>query len=105
VRRTERTTPHRRVLRRSRCPPRAAHLGSPVATVAGAHLGASTPNCYSLEFCGGDAEWWADLVDRTGEDGPIIESGHVTLPEGPGLGIEITDDARKYVGEEWEFVF
>jgi len=86
--------------------PLAPHnLGSPVATVAGTHLGASIQNFYSLEYRGGDAPWWEDVVARTGESGPILEGGEIALPEGPGLGIEITDDAAAYLLDGSEFVF
>lgn len=86
--------------------PLAPHnLGSPVATVAGAHSGASIPNFYSVEFRGGDAPWWESLVTRTGEEGPLVTEGRLDVPEGPGLGIEFTDDAREYVATEWDFVF
>ena len=85
--------------------PLAPHnLGSPVATVAGAHLGASIPNFYSLEFRGGDAPWWESLVERTGENGPVVAEGHLDVPEGPGLGIEFTDEASEHVAEGWEYV-
>lgn len=88
--------------------PLAPHnLGSPVSTVAGAHLGASIPNFYSLEYRGGDAPWWEDVVTRTGdgEDGPVLADGEIALPEGPGLGIEVTDEAAEYVTDGTEFVF
>lgn len=55
-------------------------------------------------FRGGDAPWWESLVERTGEDGPVVADGHLDLPEGPGPGIEFTDEAREHVASEWEFV-
>lgn len=86
--------------------PLAPHnLGSPVSTIAGVHLGASVQNFFSLEFRGGDAAWWDDLVSRTEEDGPLIEDGAITLPDGPGLGIRMTDEAREYVMPGSEFIF
>ncbi|MFB6312173.1 MAG: mandelate racemase/muconate lactonizing enzyme family protein [Salinirussus sp.] len=86
--------------------PLAPHnLGSPVATIAGAHLGAAIQNFYALEFRGGDAPWWAALVEKTHGDGPLIEGGKIDVPEGPGLGIEITPEAAEYVLEESAFVF
>ena len=85
--------------------PLAPHnLGSPVATVAGAHLGASIQNFYSLEFRGGDAPWWNEITRRTGEDGPILEAGRITVPEGPGLGIEFTSAVEEYVQDGFENV-
>jgi L-alanine-DL-glutamate epimerase-like enolase superfamily enzyme len=73
--------------------PMAPHnLASPVGTVAGVHVSASIPNFYSLEYRGGDAPWWEDVVVRTDRDAPILEGGTIDLPEGPGLGIEVDPD-------------
>ncbi len=70
--------------------PLAVHnICSPVATVAAAHAAASVPNFVALEYHAFDVPWWEDLVERTGESGPVIEDGRIDLPEGPGLGIEI----------------
>ena len=86
--------------------PLAPHnLGSPVATVAGAHFAAATPNVTSMEFRGGDAPWWEDVVERTDGNAPIRSGGELVVPEGPGLGIEIADAAADYVLPDGEFVF
>lgn len=85
--------------------PLAPHnLGSPIATVAGAHLCAAVPNVYSLEYRGGDAPWWEAVVERTGETGDVVADGTVSLPNGPGLGVDLTDEAREYVAEGSECV-
>ncbi len=85
--------------------PLAPHnLGSPIATVAGAHLCAAVPNVYSLEYRGGDAPWWEEVVERTGESGDIVAEGTVALPNGPGLGVELADAARDYVAEDAAFL-
>jgi L-alanine-DL-glutamate epimerase-like enolase superfamily enzyme len=34
--------------------------------------------------------WWADLLER---DRPIIEDGHIEVPTGPGLGVELDEAA------------
>lgn len=68
------------------------NLTSPVGTVAAVHVCASIPNAYYLEYRGGDAPWWGDVVTRTGSDAPILQDGSVDLPEGPGLGVEIDTD-------------
>jgi L-alanine-DL-glutamate epimerase-like enolase superfamily enzyme len=78
----------------------AHNICSPVATVAAAHAAASVPNFVALEYHAFDVPWWEDLVDRTGESGDIIEDGEVSLPEGPGFGIEVNwDVAREYMIE------
>jgi len=86
--------------------PLAPHnLGSPVATVAGAHLAASIENFYSLEFRGGDAPWWSDIVTRTCGSDPILEGGTIDVPEGPGLGIDITDEIDEHLADGSSNVF
>lgn len=87
--------------------PMAPHnLTSPVGTVAGAHAGASIPNFYSLEYRGGDAPWWEDIVTRTDCDSPILNKGSIDLPEGPGLGIELNpNEVRDRLTQESEYVF
>lgn len=87
--------------------PMAPHnLASPVGTVAGVHAAASIPNFYSLEFRGGDAPWWDDVVVRTGEVGPIFADGRIDLPEGPGLGIEVNPDlVTERLTAESEYIF
>ena len=45
-----------------------------------------------------DIPWWEDLV--TGLDKPLIQDGAFTVPEKPGLGIELNDEVvRKYLRE------
>nr|WP_246023035.1 enolase C-terminal domain-like protein [Halosimplex halophilum] len=81
----------------------AHNIQGPVGTVAAAHAAASVPNFVALEYHAFDVPWFEDLVDRTGEDGDVIEDGQIDLPEGPGLGIEIDFDvAEQYLlpGEE-----
>lgn len=73
--------------------PLAPHnIASPVGTIGGAHAMAAIPNVIALEFHARDVPWWDDLVTRTGESGPVIEDGTITIPEGPGLGIELNKD-------------
>lgn len=81
--------------------PLAPHnIASPVGTVAGVHAAAAVPNVIALEYHARDVPWWESLVTRTGEDGPIIENGAVSLPEGPGLGIELDHElAREHLVE------
>ncbi len=87
--------------------PMAPHnLASPVGTIAGVHFAASIPNFYSLEYRGGDAPWWDGTVVRTGESGPILSEGSISLPEGPGLGIEVNPDVvLDRLTEESEYIF
>jgi len=63
------------------------NVASPVATMAGAHLGASIPNALALEFHSYQLEWWEDLVEEV-----LIEDGYITVPERPGLGVTLDLD-------------
>ncbi|QCS44952.1 mandelate racemase/muconate lactonizing enzyme family protein [Natrinema versiforme] len=65
------------------------NIGSPVATMAGVHVGASVPNFLGLEFHARDVPWWDDLVDT---DEPLIRNGYIDVPDDPGLGIELDWD-------------
>ncbi|WP_409348386.1 mandelate racemase/muconate lactonizing enzyme family protein [Natronorarus salvus] len=65
------------------------NIGSPVATMAGVHVGATVPNFLALEFHARDVPWWDDLVVS---DEPLIENGYIQVPDEPGLGIELDWD-------------
>lgn len=86
--------------------PMAPHnISSPIGTVAGVHAGASIPNFLALEYHAYDVPWWADLVTRTDDKDALIDEGHVVVPEGPGLGIEINPDvAEEYLTEDTDLI-
>ena len=49
-----------------------------------------------LEHHAVDKKDWENLV--TGFDGPIVQGGYVTVPEKPGLGVELNEDVvKKYL--------
>ena len=63
----------------------ALHMAAtPIATMAAAHIGAATSNFLVLEHHAADVPFWSDLV--TGLPNPIIEDGHIAMPDAPGLG-------------------
>ena len=71
------------------------NISSPVGTLASAHFCATIPNFLVLEFHASDVPFWNDLVD--GIPKPIIEKGHIRVPDGPGLGVRLNEEvARKY---------
>jgi L-alanine-DL-glutamate epimerase-like enolase superfamily enzyme len=72
----------------------AIHMAeSPVAGFAAVHCAAATENFIALEHHFVDLGWWDDLV--TGVEKPIIQNGYIKVPEGPGLGIELNEEAVK----------
>lgn len=65
---------------------------SPIGTLASCHVCASIPNFLVLEWHWLDRPWWDEMVT----DGrSIIENGHIALPEGPGLGVELNEDTAR----------
>jgi L-alanine-DL-glutamate epimerase-like enolase superfamily enzyme len=70
--------------------PVAAHnVSSPVGTLAACHACASMRNFTVIEFHAQDIEWWDDLLLG---GTPLIQEGYITLPEKPGLGVELNDE-------------
>jgi L-alanine-DL-glutamate epimerase-like enolase superfamily enzyme len=65
----------------------AIHMAeSPIGCMAAVHAAAVMPEVLALEFHSADVPWWSDLVK--GLPNPIVQDGFITVPEGPGLGIE-----------------
>jgi len=74
--------------------PMAMHFaGTPVSCMANVHCAAATQNFLVLEYHSVDVEWWDDLV--TGIAKPIVNKGFIDVPETPGLGIELNEEAVK----------
>lgn len=70
-------------------------IASPIGTIAAAHVAAAVPNFLALEWHGMSVPFWNDLA--LGLDGPVIQNGYLTVPDGPGLGVELNEPlARKY---------
>ena len=68
------------------------NIGSPLGTVAQAHLAAAIPNFGVLEFHGHDVPIWDSLV---GDE--VIRDGFIQMTDAPGLGVELeTKTAKKY---------
>jgi L-alanine-DL-glutamate epimerase-like enolase superfamily enzyme len=67
--------------------------GSPVGCMAAVHLAATLKDFIVMENHAIDMPWWQDLV--TGITKPIVESGYITVPDKPGLGVELNDEAVK----------
>ena len=74
---------------------------SPIGMMASAHLCATVPNFYVLEW------HWIDELDlwkNWVKEGEIIHQGFIAVPDKPGLGVEMNEDvARKaqVAGTPW----
>ena len=67
------------------------NIGSPVQTVANCHVMAAVPNFLVLEFHHLDNPFWAGIVN----EGPLIQEGHIDVPNLPGLGVTLNEDLLK----------
>ena len=65
--------------------------GSPIAFMANLHCAAAIPSLVALEHHGLDLPFWESLV--TGLPEPLLEEGYATVPDKPGLGIDLNLDA------------
>ena len=72
----------------------AMHMaGSPVGLFGSVHCAAATENFLALEHHDVDTPWYDDLVN--GVPKPILKDGFVQVPDGPGFGIELSEEAIK----------
>jgi L-alanine-DL-glutamate epimerase-like enolase superfamily enzyme len=67
--------------------------GTPVSGMANVHCAAATENFLVLENHSLENPSWGDLVD--GIEKPIVNKGFITVPEKPGLGITLNEEAVK----------
>jgi L-alanine-DL-glutamate epimerase-like enolase superfamily enzyme len=67
--------------------------GSPVGCMASVHMAATLKNMLAMENHAVDIPWWGDLVN--GPDKPIVNQGYITVPDTPGLGVELNEAAIK----------
>ena len=73
------------------------HRGGPVGLAAAIHTAASTPNSFSVDVPWGDEQDRAMRRELAGVDFGAPEEGFLPLPTGPGLGVEIDEEAlRRY---------
>src|SRR5580698_969475 len=74
--------------------PMAMHFaGTPVSCMASVHCAAATRHFLAPEHHSLDVPFWQDLVN--GIEKPIINKGFIKVPEAPGLGVTLNDDAVK----------
>jgi len=59
------------------------------------HIAASVENCPILEYPWVPDSWSVEARDAMLTEPFLAEDGHVKLPTGPGLGIELDPDVMK----------
>ena len=62
-----------------------------LASIMSAHFCAAIPNFRIMEIEVDDVPWKSDLVTNP----PVIEKGELIVPQGPGWGTEVNEDALK----------
>ena len=67
------------------------NIGSPIETVATCHVMAAVPNFLVLEFHHLDHPLWNALIN----EGPLIQEGHIDVPNLPGLGVTLNEELIK----------
>jgi len=74
--------------------PMAMHFaGTPVSCMASIHCAAATEGFLVLENHSVDVPWWDSLVE--GVEKPILNRGYIKVPDKPGLGVTLNDEAVK----------
>jgi L-alanine-DL-glutamate epimerase-like enolase superfamily enzyme len=72
----------------------AMHMaGSPISTLAAVHCAAATENFIALEHHFTEVPFWGDFID--GLPKPIIQNGYIPVPDTPGLGFTLNEEAVK----------
>jgi L-alanine-DL-glutamate epimerase-like enolase superfamily enzyme len=66
---------------------------SPVGFMANIHLGAAVASLVAVEHHGLDLPFFCDLV--TGFDSDYMTEGYVTVPNAPGLGVDLNEEALR----------
>jgi L-alanine-DL-glutamate epimerase-like enolase superfamily enzyme len=70
----------------------ALHMAStPISTMASVHCAAATENFIALEHHFSDVPFWGDFID--GPPKLIIQAGYIAVPEAPGLGFTVNEEA------------
>ena len=69
------------------------HAAGPVSFLGAVHSAAATENFMWLEHHAVDKPRFDDLV--TGIPKPIVQNGYVTVPEKPGIGVELNEEVIK----------
>jgi L-alanine-DL-glutamate epimerase-like enolase superfamily enzyme len=79
----------------------AMHMaGTPISTMASVHCAAATENFIALEHHFSEVPFWNDFI--TGVGNPIIQQGHIPVPDAPGLGFEINEEVIKEHLVDWD---
>jgi L-alanine-DL-glutamate epimerase-like enolase superfamily enzyme len=77
------------------------NVSSPIGTMASAHVCATVPNFLILEFHWFNRDYWPTIIK---EKTDIIKDGFITVPDTPGIGLELDEEVARqhqYPGTTW----
>lgn len=72
------------------------NICSPIGTVAVCHVCAAVPNFLALEFHHLDNPLWNALL----HEDPLIQDGHIAVPNRPGLGVTVNEEVARQNAKE-----
>ena len=64
------------------------NMTSTITAIAAVHICATIPNFLALEYHSHNIPLWSEMLDLKHP----IQDGYITVPDGPGLGIELDED-------------
>ncbi len=79
------------------------NISSPLGTIASCQVCSTLSNFMVLEFHGQDVPFWDELVTEVPK--PLIQKGHIQVPAGPGLGVELNEAVAKEYAKAGEPFF
>jgi L-alanine-DL-glutamate epimerase-like enolase superfamily enzyme len=72
---------------------------TPIGYAAGVHAIAATQNFLAMEWHQPQPAWHKDICDK----GDLVVKGYIPVPTGPGLGINVNEEAIRAVCRQGEF--
>lgn len=84
----------------------ALHMaGTPISTMASVHCAAATENFIALEHHFTEVPFWNDFITIPGQPKQIIQGGYIAVPDGPGLGVIVNEEAIREHLAPWDTGF
>jgi len=68
------------------------NVSSPLGMMAACHVMSAIPNFLVLEYHARDVPWWEDLCAGVK---PFVSDGWMTVPDRPGIGVELDDQVAR----------
>lgn len=78
------------------------NISGPIGTMASVHVAAAIPNFHTLEWHAQDVPFFDELLAG---GRPLIADGHITVPDAPGLGVDLDVEAAALYAKAGEAFF